>query len=212
MSLPPTDQHAFAALRQFTQPRITLERCEFCGAELAPAHEHLLEPGRRQLCCCCGACGVLLAEHEGQRFRRVPHRVERLADVQIADAQWDALHIPINLAFFYHSTPAAQVLALFPSPAGATEALLARESWLELARRNPVLQELAPDVEALLVNRMGLARDYFRTSIDECYKLVGLIRARWRGLSGGTEVWEDIADFFTGLHEQCPPQGGLWHA
>jgi Family of unknown function (DUF5947) len=57
------------------------------------------------------------------------------------------------------------------------------------------------DVEALLVNRVGHARgftapEYYLLPIDECYKLVGLIRANWRGLSGGTEVWQEIARFF----------------
>ena len=55
------------------------------------------------------------------------------------------------------------------------------------------------DVEALLVNRVGNTRDYYIVPIDECYKLVGLIRAHWRGLSGGTEVWEEIGRFFDGL-------------
>ncbi len=45
-----------------------------------------------------------------------------------------------------------------------------------------MLAELEPDVEALLVNRMNGERAYYRTPIDECFKLVGLIRAHWRGL------------------------------
>ena len=35
--------------------------------------------------------------------------------------------------------------------------------------------------------------------IAECYKLVGLIRTRWRGFSGGREVWDDITRFFEEL-------------
>ena len=49
-----------------------------------------------------------------------------------------------------------------------------------------MLAELEPDVEALLVNRMKGERAYYRAPIDECFKLVGLIRMHWRGLSGGT--------------------------
>jgi hypothetical protein len=37
--------------------------------------------------------------------------------------------------------------------------------------------------------------------IDECYKLVGLIRLHWRGLSGGMEVWEKVGQFFAALKE-----------
>ena len=42
--------------------------------------------------------------------------------------------------------------------------------------------------------------------IDECFKLVGLIRIHWRGLSGGTEVWEEIGRFFTSLNERSRPR------
>jgi hypothetical protein len=58
---------------------------------------------------------------------------------------------------------------------------------------------MEPDVEALLVNRIRNASEYYIAPIDECYKLVGLIRANWRGLSGGTEVWKEISEFFNAL-------------
>ena len=67
---------------------------------------------------------------------------------------------------------------------------------------NPVLREFEPDVEALLVNRVGPAREYYRVGIDECYKLAGLIRIHWRGLSGGQAVWDEIGRFFAGLKER----------
>jgi hypothetical protein len=70
---------------------------------------------------------------------------------------------------------------------------------------NPVLRELKPDVEALLVNRMGELREYYRVPIDECYRLVGLIRGHWRGLSGGAEVWREIGRFFRELNEKASP-------
>ena len=57
---------------------------------------------------------------------------------------------------------------------------------------NAALATLQPDVEALLINRVGERRDYFIAPIDRCYELVGLMRVYWRGLSGGTEVWERV--------------------
>ena len=48
-------------------------------------------------------------------------------------------------------------------------------------------------------------RAYFRAPIDACFKLVGLIRTHWRGLSGGTQVWDEVARFFAGLHERSRP-------
>jgi hypothetical protein len=51
-------------------------------------------------------------------------------------------------------------------------------------------------VEALLVNRARGTRQHFLVPIDDCYRLAGLIRTRWRGLSGGEEVWKEIDRFF----------------
>ena len=61
------------------------------------------------------------------------------------------------------------------------------------------MQELQPDVEALLVNRLKNAREYYLAPIDKCYELVGLIRMYWRGLSGGSEAWNQIGAFFSAL-------------
>jgi hypothetical protein len=159
----------------------------------------LLEPATRRLACACEACALLFTDRPGGRYRRVPRGVRLLADFHLTDAAWDRLGLPIDLAFFLHNTATGGVIALYPSPAGATESLVSPEAWDALAEENPVLRELEPDVEALLVNRVGGARDYFRVGIDECFKLVGLIRTRWRGLSGGHEVWEEIRGHFAGL-------------
>ena len=64
-----------------------------------------------------------------------------------------------------------------------------------------MLAHLDPDVEALLVNRMNGAREYYLVSIDRCYALIGLIRSHWRGLSGGAEVWEAVRDYFGTLRD-----------
>jgi hypothetical protein len=196
-------------VRQAATPRKAVERCELCGLELAPEHRHLVEIATRRLVCACQACGMLFSGQAAGKYRQVPRRMLLLDDFQLSDAQWDSLLIPINMAFFFHSTPLGRPLAIYPSPAGPMESLLELSSWSELVEANPVLQTLEPDVEALLVNRIGRNADhgssklevagYFLAPIDECYKLVGLIRAHWRGLSGGQEVWKQIEQFFNNL-------------
>ena len=67
---------------------------------------------------------------------------------------------------------------------------------------------MEPEVEALLVNRLLYSQgqgsaEYFIAPIDECYRLTGLIRMHWRGLSGGTEVWQEINNFFQQLNSKC---------
>ena len=68
--------------------------------------------------------------------------------------------------------------------------------------QNPQLQDLAEDVEALLVHRIRDARDHFRVSIDACYRLVGLLRLHWTGMSGGDRVWSEIGAFFAALERR----------
>lgn len=200
-------QTPFAALRRFVRPRAAVERCELCSAELPPDHEHLVEPQTRQMLCACQACAILFSGQAETKYRRVPRRVRYLPAFQLTDAQWDSLMIPIGMAFFFHGTVAAKTLALYPSPAGATESLLDLESWDEIVRDNPFLKEMEPDTEALLVNRVGETREYYLVPIDECYKLVGLIRAYWHGLSGGTEVWKEIGTFFAELKQKSGAVG-----
>jgi len=89
--------------------------------------------------------------------------------------------------------------------------LLALETWGDIENDNPAIREMEPEIEALLANRVGAARgvaaQYYIVPIDECYKLVGLIRLHWHGLSGGTEVWREVTKFFTNLKERADSCG-----
>jgi hypothetical protein len=195
---------AFEKLRGFIRRPTPLERCELCSTALGADHQHLLEPVGRKLVCACEACAILFSAQGQTKYKRVPRRVRFLADFRLTDSQWDGLMMPINMAFFFKSTPQGRVVALYPSPAGATESLLAFDTWDEIVADNPALEEMEADVEALLVNRIGHARgftqpEYYLVPIDQCFKLVGLIRSQWQGLSGGTEVWQQIAEFFGSL-------------
>jgi hypothetical protein len=186
-------------LKQFARRRSTAERCELCSVELSSLHQHLLDPKTRQIVCSCDGCAVLFCGQEGAHYLRVPRRIRSLSDFQMADLQWESLMIPINLAFFYRDSAADRVMAMYPSPAGAIESLLSLESWTEIAAEHPALQKMEADVETFLVNRVGTSAEYYIVPIDECYRLVGLIRMHWRGLSGGTEVWKEIHQFFGDL-------------
>jgi hypothetical protein len=193
---------ALTSLRRYLRPRAVQEKCELCAAALAAEHTHLVEVSSRRLVCACDACAILFSNQGAGKYRRVPRRVQFLGDFRLTDVSWGALQLPIDLAFFLFSSAAGRVVAFYPSPAGATEALVPPEAWRMLTEDNPVLGDFEPDVEALLVNRVAAARDCYRAGVDECYKLVGLIRTHWRGLSGGPAVWGEIAGFFAGLKER----------
>lgn len=159
----------------------------------------MLEMATRKIVCACDACTMTFVPVIGGRFKVIPRDARRLTDFKISDADWENFALPINLAFFFHHTPNQKTVALYPSPAGATESLLPLSAWEALVRQNPSLTEMQADVEALLVNRVREAREYFIAPIDKCFELVGLIRLHWRGFSGGEEVWREIDRFFAGL-------------
>jgi hypothetical protein len=203
----PGNENAFATLRQFVRRKRNVEHCELCSAEVGASHPHLIEPASRKLLCTCNACAILFSGMR-TKYKRVPRRVLVLADFHLSDGQWESLMVPISMAFFFRSTPDKRVVAFYPSPAGAMESLLPLETWTDIQAENPVLNDTEDDVEALLVNRVGHARgvgdpEYYVVPIDECYKLVGLIRFHWKGLSGGKEVWQEIGQFFEGLKNRA---------
>ena len=70
--------------------------------------------------------------------------------------------------------------------------------WEQLVAANPVLEGLEPDAEALIVNRLGAARQHAIVPIDECYRLVGLVRVSWEGISGGTAHGDAVARVLRG--------------
>jgi Family of unknown function (DUF5947) len=200
------NDNAFSVLRQFARKRRAVEVCELCSAELAPEHQHLIEPAARKLVCACEACAILFSSQTSSKFRRVPRRIRSLQGFQISEAQWEGLMIPIELAFFFKKESTGKVSAFYPGPAGAIESQLSLEAWSDIEKENPVLRELEPEVEALIANRVGANRgveaQYYTAPIDECYRLVGLIRLNWHGLSGGTEVWREVGKFFASLRER----------
>jgi hypothetical protein len=209
---------SFAALRRFARPRTVIERCDFCSAELDELHQHLIEPERRRLICVCGACAILFGSQGETAYRRVPRRIRYLPEFRMTDAQWEGMLIPIQLAFFFHSSRMGRVVALYPSPAGPIESSLDLGMWDEIAQDNPALKRMSPEVEGLLVNRAGRAgseggsHEYFLAPVDECFKLAGLIRSNWRGLSGGEEAWKEIRRFFADLKARASQVGGEPHA
>jgi hypothetical protein len=192
---------ALRSLRRTGKPGQKEERCALCGAGLNATHAHLLDRAKGNILCSCGACAVLFSHREdGRTMLRIPTDARRLDDFRMTDAEWSALMLPIDLAFFMkRSGGQTAVSAYYPSPAGNMESLLALEAWDGLLRENPVLADMQPDVEALLVNRTQGRRDVFIAPIDQCYRLTGLIRLHWRGLSGGEDVWREIDAFFDQL-------------
>jgi Family of unknown function (DUF5947) len=195
-----------SGLRGLAQPKpptpvATEELCDLCGTTVPPDHRHMLNLYERQIVCSCESCWALRSGDAD--FRPTGNRTLWLADFELPEELWAQFRIPIGLAFFMHSSVTNCVVAMYPSPAGATESELHFETWSRLVAINPVLETLEPDAEALIVNRMSDPPAFAIAPIDRCYMLVGLIKASWEGISGGAGVEEAIARYFEELRAKA---------
>lgn len=188
------------------------EFCDLCSAPIGAEHDHLLNPATRQLRCACRACAILFNSTGETNYRRVPRDIYNLPEFTLDDGAWAALGIPIGLAFISRSEVNGEALAVYPSPAGPVQTTLDSEIWEDLVSGNSGFKGMMPEVEALLINRMNGAREYFIVPIDECYKLTGIVRSHWRGFSGGEAAWEQIHLFFDHLKSCSLAPGRRFHA
>jgi hypothetical protein len=211
------------ALRRLMQPKPAAEaeteqqreeRCEMCTERIDEReHSHVVHLENRSLLCTCRPCALLFTERGAGRgrYRAVPNRYLRDRGFTMTETAWDALQIPVRMAFFFHNSDLERPLAFYPSPAGATESLLPMDAWQEGLGATRLAAEMEFDVEALLLRQIGGVSECLLVPIDVCYELVGLVRMYWKGFDGGSEAWERIDAFFAELTDRTrdlPEQDG----
>jgi hypothetical protein len=186
-----------------------VEKCELCSTVVPAEHGHLADLESSSLMCACRACYLLFTRSEAAstrseairgRYRAIPDRYLTDPEHPISTADWEALEIPVGLAFFLNDSRTGHVTGFYPSPAGATECRLDLQAWNELAATHPLLAAAEPDVEAILISRTDPRAetgtvDSFIVPIDACYELAGRMRLYWRGFDGGSEAKDSIAEF-----------------
>jgi hypothetical protein len=176
------------------------EACDMCAEPIGDEHEHVVDLDQRALLCTCRGCYLLFLPEGsgGSRYRAVPDRYLSFPNFRLAPGQWDALQIPVGIAFFFVNSTLDRVAGFYPGPAGATESLLSLDTWSEIVAGNPALASLLPDVEAFLVrtDRAAGRPECFLVPIDVCYELVGRLRQLWRGFDGGREAHAALEEFF----------------
>jgi hypothetical protein len=187
-------------------PSAYVERCDLCNTTVPEDHRHLLHLTERRIVCSCEACW---ARHSGDpEFRPSGMRTVWLDEFDCDEELWGLFQIPIGLAFLMRSSVTDGVVAFYPSPAGATESELDLVAWDALVARNPGLADLDADAEALVVNRLSDPHQYAIVPIDQCYALVGLIKSRWEGISGGAVLEDAVPAFFTTLRARTGARSG----
>ncbi|MGH2850135.1 MAG: DUF5947 family protein, partial [Solirubrobacteraceae bacterium] len=188
---------AQSAARAPETPEPDGERCDLCGLGIGHDHRHLIQLVERRIVCSCEACWAMRSG-EGD-YRPTGARTLALPGFELPDELWAGFQIPIGLAFFMQSTVTECVVAMYPSPAGATESELHFESWARLTALNPALAGLEADIEGLIVNRLSEPRVYAIAPIDRCYALTGTVKVAWEGISGGGGVEGAVQRFFDDL-------------
>ncbi|MCX4585928.1 DUF5947 family protein [Streptomyces sp. NBC_01481] len=189
-------------MRRFLTGRpVPQASCELCGAVVAEdSHRHLVDTDKRALACACVSCALLFERPgaAGGRFRAVPDRYLADPDHRLDDSAWDVLQIPVGVAFFFRNAALNRLVALYPSPAGATESELEPSAWQTVLGNSRLAALLEPDVEALLLRRAqgGGRPECYLVPIDICYELVGRMRLLWQGFDGGAEARADLEAFF----------------
>ncbi|HEY0839334.1 MAG TPA: DUF5947 family protein [Vulgatibacter sp.] len=184
------------------------ERCELCAATIGDGHRHVVDLGRRTICCSCIPC-ALLFEQPGagaNHYRTVPSRV--CSDPEPLDERrWEALNVPVSLAFVFFNSTLSRWVVSYPGAAGATESELPLDEMGAMVASSRLLRAARPDVEALLVRgkRGGGVADALLVPIDACYDLVGLVRRDWKGFDGGDEVRRKLDEFFSSLRARSRP-------
>nr|WP_206072484.1 DUF5947 family protein [Antrihabitans stalactiti] len=183
------------------RPRAVVgERCEMCAEPIRDEHQHVVSLQGRQLMCVCRGCYLLFTDQQAElRFRAVPDRYLSFPDFALSPGRWDALEIPVALAFFFHNSTIGRTVAFYPGPAGATESELPLDAWEQVCAENPLLSVVLPDVEALLIRipeRGEGDPECYLVPIDACYQLVGGLRQVWRGFDGGQDARRAIDEFF----------------
>jgi Family of unknown function (DUF5947) len=195
-------------MRQMPEgPQPIEANCDLCGTSMPEDHRHLLQLDERSIVCVCESCWALRSGDA--EYRPTGSRVVWLDELDLPNELWARLRIPIGLAFFLRTGRAGApqsgggVVAFYPSPAGATESELDLGVWDDLVALNPTLETLEPEAETLIVDRTS---DRLRCAIaptDEAYRLVGLVKLSWRGISGGPEVEKAVGGFFDELRERA---------
>jgi hypothetical protein len=184
------------------------ERCEMCGEAIGEQHSHVVNVGSRALLCTCRACYLLFTQPDAVlQYRAVPERYLSFPGFALHPGQWDDLQIPVGVAFFFTNSQLGRAVALYPSPAGATESELSLDAWATVTAANPELATAQPDVEAILLRVQDGHSDCYLVPIDACYQLVGQLRRLWRGFDGGQEARAELAAFFDQVKARSRPTG-----
>ena len=163
----------------------------------------------RELLCACRACSILFDRRGRERGplparRRPPAAPRRLRARRRRRGRSCGCRSRSRSSST--AAPTGACRRFYPSPMGPTESLLGARG-VGGSSRPPTRcwRRWRPTSRRCWSTARAARARHWLVPIDECYALVGLIRTRWRGLTGGAEVWEEIGAFFDELDRRARP-------
>jgi hypothetical protein len=183
-----TTQRVTLALQRFTLRDRTraparegdaVEHCELCATPLHRTHDHLLDPQARGVFCACSACAVLFPDGPttAARYVRVRSRVVALPHAAVSEHDLVALGAPVRLAVLCPSTLHDTLFMVYPSAAGPVESRASLKTWRALAARQPGLEAVQHDRDAVIADLRTPSRAALHVSLDVAYELLGTLRS-----------------------------------
>ncbi len=174
-----------------------------CAAEqIADEHQHVVNVEGRQLMCVCRGCYLLFTDDDAPAaLSRRPRPLPVVPGFRARTAgDWEALQIPVGLAFFFRNSSLDRTVAFYPGPAGATESELDLDAWNGIRAADPAGRHAGRRHRS--VAGAGARRRYSdRPSAIWCPSTPATsssarLRMLWHGFDGGQHVREFIDEFF----------------
>ena len=106
------------------------ERCEMCAEPIADEHQHVVNVEGRQLMCMCRGCYLLFTDtNAALRYRAVPDRYLSFPEFALGRREWEALQIPVGLAFFFRNSVAGPDGRVLSGPGGRHRVRTGLTAW-----------------------------------------------------------------------------------
>ena len=170
--------------------------CELCPIGIGEDHRHLLHLVERRIVCVCETCWS--TRSGDPEFRPPGSRTLVLDDFDMTDEVWQSFGIPIGLTFLCArvsaagSSPSTRARRVRPSPSSTS----APGTRCARPTRSSTASSPTPRPSW---STARARRVYAIVPVDQAYKLVGLVKERWEGISGGRGVQEAVAEYFEAL-------------
>ena len=167
----------------------------------------------RQLMCICRGCYLLFTDSHAQlRYRAVPDRYLAFPDFALDRREWEALQIPVGLAFFFRNSAHGPNRRVLSRPGRRHRVRTGPRRLERDHRRRPPGRACWPTTSRRCWS--GCPTDEqappqcFLVPIDACYEFVGRLRMLWRGFDGGQEAHRFIDEFFAQVEARSQTVAG----